>query len=99
MVDGAEGINTAIAGVHAVRAEGNALRGDEEAGGARSGGAARGKAARGKCSAMAGEQRNSVSLARSAIEAEDAPHIVYGCQISQEGDEIGELGVVRVIEP
>ena len=34
MVDGAEGINTAIAGVHAVRAEGNALRGDEEAGGA-----------------------------------------------------------------
>lgn len=39
MVDGAEGINTAIAGVHAIRAEGDALRGNGEAGGARRGAA------------------------------------------------------------
>ena len=63
------------------------------------GSAARGKAAQQICSAMAGQRRNGESFARSAIEAEDAPHVVYGRQIGQEGDEISELGVVRVVEP
>lgn len=40
-----------------------------------------------------------VSVERLAVEVEDAAYIVNVRQVSQEGHEIGQLGVVRVIEP
>lgn len=63
----------------------------------------KGRVARdGSCDATtdrAASRRLMQSPAHSSIEAQHAPHIVHSRQIGQEGDEIGELGVMRVIEP